>query len=237
MKKDSNRTLDNHVFSGDSVNTKLSISHHGNGITFEEKNTSGAKWHGRGEGVTVAKVAKGKTCKAKRKKTKYINVAKDSKTTREQKFERLFKERKDASNTKVSKKATEFQSSKENKFKKRDNNSSRKHLTEAEAKGIIKRLYSQPDKWDDPVFKMAFRRLTGQSEVMSISEAKGVVYQWYHFEAKRYQLEYSIACLLLSGIWIAPKTRLKEGMSKQIQARCDRRDLNASYYGRWIFKN
>lgn len=37
MKKDSNRTLDNHVFSGDSVNTKLSISHHGNGITFEEK--------------------------------------------------------------------------------------------------------------------------------------------------------------------------------------------------------
>ncbi|TOA81204.1 hypothetical protein CGK18_23175, partial [Vibrio parahaemolyticus] len=182
-------------------------------------------------------VAKGKTCKAKRKKTKYINAAKDSKTTREQKFERLFKERKDASNTKVSKKATEFQSSKENKFKKRDNNSSRKHLTEAEAKGIIKRIYSQPDKWDDPVFKMAFRRLTGQSEVMSISEAKGVVYQWYHFEAKRYQLEYSIACLLLSGIWIAPKTRLKEGMSKQIQARCDRRDLNASYYGRWIFKN
>ncbi len=235
MKKDSNRTLDNHVFSGDSVNTKLSISHHGNDITFEKKKTSGAKWHGRGEGVTIAKVAKGKTCKAKREKTKYINAAKDS--TREQKFERLFKERNDASNTKVSKKATEFQSSKENKFKKRDNNSSRKHLTEAEAKGIIKRLYSQADKWDDPEFKMAFRRLTGQSKVMSLSEAKGVVYQWYHFEAKRYQLEYSIACLLLSGIWIAPKTRLKEGMSKQIQARCDRRDLNAGFKGSWVYRN
>ncbi|HHE0545421.1 TPA: hypothetical protein ACN362_001546 [Vibrio parahaemolyticus] len=240
MKKDSNRTLDNHVFSGDSVNTKLSISHHGNdkgsGVIVKESNLGKrSEISASNKTATISKVAKGKTCKAKREKTKYINAAKNS--TREQKFERLFKERKDASNTKVSKKATEFQSSKENKFKKRDNNSSRKHLTEAEAKGIIKRLYSQADKWDDPEFKMAFRRLTGQSKVMSLSEAKGVVYQWYHFEAKRYQLEYSIACLLLSGIWIAPKTRLKEGMSKQIQARCDRRDLNAGFKGSWVYRN
>ncbi|MCR9907622.1 hypothetical protein NB545_09065 [Vibrio campbellii] len=239
MKKDSNRTLDNHVFSGDAQNANIEITTSTNEKSFErvvvkeELPAQKSEWHNRT--ATVSKVAKGKTCKSD--KPKRMKRVKDSKATREQKFERLFKEHKGTSNTKVSKKATEYESARERKFKKRDNKSSWKHLTEVEAKGIIKRLHSQPDKWDDPEFKMAFRTLTGQSTVMSLSEAKGVVFQWHHFEAKRYQLEYSIACLLLSGIWIAPKTRLKEGMSKQIQARCDRRDLNAGFKGSWVYRN
>ncbi|MCR9591259.1 hypothetical protein NB475_18075 [Vibrio alginolyticus] len=189
----------------------------GSNVTFAEPESIPTEdktpWSGRT--ASVSSVKRGKSCKHKTEKVKHPYPKR----------------------AKVSTKVSENKNFKENKSIKRYKTRQRKQLTVEEAKGIIKRLYSQADKWDDPEFKMAFRRLTGQSKVMSLSEAKGVVYQWYHFEAKRYQLEYSIACLLLSGIWIAPKTRLKEGMSKQIQARCDRRDLNAGFKGSWVYRN
>ncbi|ENP0849192.1 hypothetical protein ACM6XU_001761 [Vibrio parahaemolyticus] len=238
MKKDSNRTLDNHVFSGDSVNTTVTFRGvTGSGVTFDEPESIPTKdktpWGART--ATVVKVKRGKTCKSD--KPKRARRMPTGKMTREfqRQLEVLGFTRKDDS--KASKKASEHKIFKEKKSTKRYKTRQRKQLTVEEAKSKVRRLYSQPDKWDDPEFKMAFRTLTGQSKVMSLSEAKWVVSHWYHFEAKRYQLEYSIACLLLSGIWIAPKTRLKEGMSKQIQARCDRRDLNAGYMDTKVFRN
>ncbi|ELB2291813.1 hypothetical protein QNZ73_004745 [Vibrio parahaemolyticus] len=238
MKKYTNRTLDNHVFSGDSVNTTVTFRGvTGSGVTFDEPESIPTEdktpWGGRT--ASVSKVKRGKTCKSdKPKRARRMPTGKMTSEIQRQLEALGFTRKGDA---KASKKVSEHKNFKENKYIKRYKTRQRKQLTVEEAKGIIKRLYSQADKWDDPEFKMAFRRLTGQSKVMSLSEATGVVYQWYHFEAKRYQLEYSIACLLLSGIWIAPKTRLKEGMSKQIQARCDRRDLNAGFKGSWVYRN
>ncbi|OUJ44490.1 hypothetical protein BTZ05_03325 [Vibrio parahaemolyticus] len=112
-----------------------------------------------------------------------------------------------------------------------------KKMTTAEAKVILRRYCSQPDRWEEQEFKVAFRVLTGQSNTMTLKEAKNAVGKWYCFESKYYQLEYSIACLLLSGIWFPPRSRLKEGMSKQVKARCERRDLNAGYMDTKVFRN
>lgn len=239
MKKDTNRTPDNHVFRGDAQNANIKITTSTNEESFERIVVKEAlpdqksDWHNRT--ATISKVARGKTCKSDKSKRKKRTPVGRMTSEFQRQLEALGFTRKD--DTKPSKKVSEHKSFKENKSIKRYKTRQRKQLTLEEAKSVVMRLYSQPDKWGDPEFKMAFRTLTGQSQVMSLSEAKGVVYQWYHFEAKRYQLEYSIACLLLSGIWIAPKTRLKEGMSKQIQARCDRRDLNAGFKGSWVYRN
>ena len=241
MKKDTNRTLDYHVFRGDAQNANIKIPtvtrDTSKDVVVKEAMPSmtGKRVSASNKTAIISKVAKGKTCKSdKPKRSKRAPVGRMTSEFQRQ-LEALGFTRKD--DTKASKKVSEHKNFKENKSIKRYKTRQRKQLTVEEAKSVVMRLYSQPDKWDDPEFKMAFRRLTGQSKVMSLSEAKGVVYQWYHFEAKRYQLEYSIACLLLSGVWIAPKTRLKEGMSKQIQARCDRRDLNAGFKGSWVYRN
>ena len=97
------------------------------------------------------------------------------------------------------------------------------NLTEVEAKVIIKKYYSNPKNWQLPIFGSAFRTLTGQNMILSPEKAMEVVSHRNLFESKFYDNEYSVAVLVLSGIWIPPKLKANDGMSKEIKARNGRR--------------
>ena len=56
-------------------------------------------------------------------------------------------------------------------------------------------------------------------------------------DSRVYRKDYAIAVSMLSGIWGLPKKLFNEEMSSQIKARCERRDINGSYKGTWVFKN
>lgn len=110
-------------------------------------------------------------------------------------------------------------------------------MTENEAKVIVRQSYRNSKSWSDPQFGAAIRCLTGQSTIMTQEMARRIVAQWHLMDSRFYRKDYSIAVLMLTGIWIPPKRQFKGGMSSQIKARCERRDINGSYKGAWVFKN
>ncbi|WP_281544943.1 hypothetical protein [Grimontia sp. SpTr1] len=105
-----------------------------------------------------------------------------------------------------------------------------------DAKSTIKRLYSDSKNWQSREFGTAFRTITGQSVIPSREKAQEIVGLWHQFDSRHYEKKYSIAVLVLTGIWIPPKRKHHQGMSSQIEARCERRDINASYRVH-VFKN
>ncbi|WP_305817567.1 hypothetical protein [Photobacterium leiognathi] len=72
---------------------------------------------------------------------------------------------------------------------------------------------------------------------MTQEMAKRTVTQWHQMDSRIYRKDYAIAVLMLTGTWLPPKKQFKAGMSSQIKARCERRDINGSYKGTWVFKN
>ena len=108
-------------------------------------------------------------------------------------------------------------------------------VDENEAKKTIKRLYSNPINWKSPEFLNAYFSITGSKQLMDYEQAKMIVSRFHHFENRKYEFTYSVALLLLSGIWITPQRKPYQGMSKQIKARTERRDMNASYVGARVF--
>lgn len=100
---------------------------------------------------------------------------------------------------------------------------------------IIRNMFKNPKNWEATTFRNAIKCVTGQSQILTCSEAASIVRQWKDFESRVYRLDFSLAVLLLTGKWIAPK-RKQISDSKQIEARCERRDMNGSYVGRVIFR-
>ncbi|GEK16264.1 hypothetical protein [Aliivibrio fischeri] len=109
-------------------------------------------------------------------------------------------------------------------------------LTKMEAKAILERLHSDNKSWGTQEFATAYKLLTRRNTILSYEQSKDIIRRWHRFESRVYELDYSIALFIISGIWISPLPRLKEGMSKQVKARCERRDINGSY-NVWVYKN
>ncbi len=108
-------------------------------------------------------------------------------------------------------------------------------LTKEEAKSILKcdfmSLYFENCSYKTIA---AFRLITGTNIIPTIEQAKRTIAAMSVFESRQYSKDYSIAVLVVTGVWIEPRP-VHKGMSKQIKARCERRDINASYHGAKVF--
>ncbi|EGU38838.1 hypothetical protein VII00023_07264 [Vibrio ichthyoenteri ATCC 700023] len=108
-------------------------------------------------------------------------------------------------------------------------------LTKEEAKSMLKRdfmsLYSENCSFKTIA---AYRLITGTNIIPTIEQAKRTISAMSVFESRQYSKDYSIAVLVVTGVWIEPRP-VHKGMSKQIKARCERRDINASYHGAKVF--
>ncbi|MFS1504797.1 hypothetical protein BCU13_015555 [Vibrio lentus] len=109
-------------------------------------------------------------------------------------------------------------------------------LSKVEAKAILEALHSDNKNWETPKFSKAYRCLTGRKTILTYEQSQGIVRLWHKRESRVYELDYSIAVFIISGIWISPLPKQKQGMSKQVKARCERRDINGSY-DVWVYKN
>lgn len=109
-------------------------------------------------------------------------------------------------------------------------------LSDSEAKQILESLHSDVQSWGSFDFSKAYRHLTGRKQIPTYEQAQSTIRRWYQLDDRVYELDYSIAMYIISGIWVAPKPKPKPGMSKQVKARCERRDINGSY-NIWVYKN
>ncbi|ENK3144411.1 hypothetical protein AB3D27_001675 [Vibrio alginolyticus] len=109
-------------------------------------------------------------------------------------------------------------------------------LSDLEAKKTLESLHSDTQSWGSISFSRAYKHLTGRKQIPTYEQAQNTVRRWYQLDTRVYELDYSIAMYIISGIWVAPKPKPKSGMSKQVKARCERRDINGSY-NVWVYKN
>lgn len=123
-----------HNMSGDSANVKLSISHrdtdNDSGVIVKESNLGKrSEISASNKTATISKVANGKTCKAKREKTKYINAANVSESKA---VERVFNERTDIP--------------KNSEMQHMSNSEYVRHINEPQREADIMDVMAQPEK-------------------------------------------------------------------------------------------